>query len=315
MSTRVPRIAPSEITPAEVYFSRRALLAGALATGASAVLPAAEAPQPQGAALSYTANPQYSVKETPNKYEEIAGYNNFYEFGTDKDDPSHNAHTLKTRPWSVTVSGEAEVRGTFDLDDLLTGLALEERVYRFRCVEAWSMVVPWVGFPLSSLLGRFKPTSRAKYVEFTTLYDPRQMPGQRVAVLNWPYVEGLRIDEAMHPLTLMVVGLYGRVLPNQDGAPLRLIVPWKYGFKGIKSIVKIGFTSVQPRTAWNVAAPNEYGFYANVNPQVDHPRWSQATERHIGAPFLAARRPTLLFNGYAEQVASLYQGMDLRRYF
>ncbi|HZC86423.1 MAG TPA: protein-methionine-sulfoxide reductase catalytic subunit MsrP [Steroidobacteraceae bacterium] len=315
MITRVPRIAPSEITPPEVYFSRRALLAGALATGASALLPAAEAPQAQGAALTYTANPQYSVKDTPNKYEEIAGYNNFYEFGTDKDEPSRNAHTLKTRPWSVTVSGEAEVRGTFDLDDLLKGLALEERVYRFRCVEAWSMVVPWVGFPLSSLLARFKPTSRAKYVGFTTLYDPRQMPGQRVAVLNWPYVEGLRIDEAMHPLTLMVVGLYGRVLPNQDGAPLRLIVPWKYGFKGIKSIVKIDFTSVQPRTAWNVAAPNEYGFYANVNPQVDHPRWSQATERRIGAPFLAARRPTLPFNGYAEQVASLYQGMDLRRYF
>ena len=315
MITRDPRIAPSEITPPEVYFSRRALLAGALATGASALLPAAEAPQAQGAALTYTANPQYSVKETPNKYEEIAGYNNFYEFGTDKDDPSRTAHTLKTRPWSVTVSGEAEVRGAFDLDDLLKGLALEERVYRFRCVEAWSMVVPWVGFPLNSLLARFKPTSRAKYVGFTTLYDPRQMPGQRVAVLNWPYVEGLRIDEAMHPLTLMVVGLYGRVLPNQDGAPLRLIVPWKYGFKGIKSIVKIGFTSVQPRTAWNVAAPNEYGFYANVNPQVDHPRWSQATERRIGAPFLAARRPTLPFNGYAEQVASLYQGMDLRRYF
>jgi sulfoxide reductase catalytic subunit YedY len=315
MKTRIPRIVPSEITPPEVYFSRRALLAGALATGASALLPAAEAPQAQGAALSYTANPQYSVKETPNKYEEIAGYNNFYEFGTEKNDPSHNAHTLRTRPWSVTVSGEAEVRGTFDLDDLMKGLALEERVYRFRCVEAWSMVVPWVGFPLSSLLARFKPTSRAKYVEFTTLYDPRQMPGQRVSVLNWPYVEGLRIDEAMHPLTLMVVGLYGRVLPNQDGAPLRLIVPWKYGFKGIKSIVKIGFTGAQPRTAWNVAAPNEYGFYANVNPQVDHPRWSQATERRIGAPFLAARRPTLPFNGYAEQVASLYQGMDLRRYF
>jgi sulfoxide reductase catalytic subunit YedY len=315
MKTRIPRIVPSEITPPEVYFSRRALLAGALATGASALLPAAEAPQAQGAVLSYTANPQYSVKETPNKYEEIAGYNNFYEFGTEKNDPSHNAHTLRTRPWSVAVSGEAEVRGTFDLDDLMKGLALEERVYRFRCVEAWSMVVPWVGFPLSSLLARFKPTSRAKYVEFTTLYDPRQMPGQRVSVLNWPYVEGLRMDEAMHPLTLMVVGLYGRILPNQDGAPLRLIVPWKYGFKGIKSIVKIGFTSVQPRTAWNVAAPNEYGFYANVNPQVDHPRWSQATERRIGAPFLAARRPTLPFNGYAEQVASLYQGMDLRRYF
>jgi sulfoxide reductase catalytic subunit YedY len=315
MKTRIPRIVPSEITPPEVYFSRRALLAGALATGASALLPAAETPQAQGAALSYTANPQYSVKEAPNKYEEIAGYNNFYEFGTDKDSPSHNAHTLRTRPWSVAVSGEAEVRGTFDLDDLMKGLALEERIYRFRCVEAWSMVVPWVGFPLSSLLARFKPTSRAKYVEFTTLYDPRQMPGQRASVLNWPYVEGLRIDEAMHPLTLMVVGLYGRVLPNQDGAPFRLIVPWKYGFKGIKSIVKIGFTSVQPHTAWNVAAPNEYGFYANVNPQVDHPRWSQATERRIGAPFLAARRPTLPFNGYAEQVASLYQGMDLRRYF
>jgi methionine sulfoxide reductase catalytic subunit len=315
MRTRVPRIAPSEITPPEAYFSRRALLAGALATGASALLRAAETPQAQGVALSYSANPQYSVKEAPNKYEEIAGYNNFYEFGTDKDDPSHNAHTLKTRPWTVTVAGETEVHGTFDIDDLLKGLALEERVYRFRCVEAWSLVVPWVGFQLSSLLARFKPTSRAKYIEFTTLYDPRQMPGQRVAVLNWPYVEGLRIDEAMHPLTLMVVGLYGRVLPNQDGAPLRLIVPWKYGFKGIKSIVKINFTSVQPRTAWNVAAPNEYGFYANVNPQVDHPRWSQATERRIGAPFLAARRPTLPFNGYAEQVASLYQGMDLRRYF
>jgi methionine sulfoxide reductase catalytic subunit len=315
MSIRVPRIAPSEITPPEVYFSRRALLAGALATGASALLPAAEAPPAQGAALSYTANAQYSVKEAPNKYEEIAGYNNFYEFGTDKDSPSHNAHTLRTRPWSVTVSGEAEVRGSFDLDDLLKGVALEERIYRFRCVEAWSLVVPWVGFPLSTLLARFKPTSRAKYVEFTTLYDPRQMPGQRVPVLTWPYVEGLRIDEAMHPLTLMVVGLYGRVLPNQDGAPLRLIVPWKYGFKGIKSIVKIGFTSVEPHTAWNVAAPNEYGFYANVNPQVDHPRWSQASERRIGAPFLAARRPTLPFNGYAEQVASLYQGMDLRRYF
>ena len=315
MHTRVPRIAPSEITPPEVYFSRRALLAGALAAGTSSLLRAAEAPPAQGAALSYTVNAQYSVKEASNKYEEIAGYNNFYEFGTDKDSPSRNAQTLRTRPWSVNVYGEAEVRGTFDLEDLLKGVALEERTYRFRCVEAWSLVVPWVGFPLSTLLKRFKPTSGAKYVEFTTLYDPRQMPGQRVPVLHWPYVEGLRIDEAMHPLTLMVVGLYGRVLPNQDGAPLRLVVPWKYGFKGIKSIVKIGFTSVQPRTAWNVAAPDEYGFYANVNPQVDHPRWSQATERHIGAPFLAARRPTLPFNGYAEQVASLYRGMDLRRYF
>ncbi len=315
MTVRIPRIAPSEITPENAYLSRRELLAGALATGASALLRAAEAPPVPGAPLSYTVNAQYSVKEAPNKLEEIAGYNNFYEFGTDKESPSRNAHTLRTRPWSVTVYGEAEVRGTFDLEDLLRGQALEERIYRFRCVEAWSMVVPWVGFQLSNLLARFKPTSAARYVELTTLYDPRQMPGQRVPVLNWPYVEGLRIDEAMHPLTLMVVGLYGRVLPNQDGAPLRLIVPWKYGFKSIKSIVRIGFTSVQPRTAWNIAASDEYGFYANVNPEVDHPRWSQATERRIGAPFLAARRPTLPFNGYAEQVASLYQGMNLRRNF
>ena len=315
MKVRIPRIAPSEITPEGVYLNRRNLLAGALAMGASSLLRAVEAPQPQGAALSYTANAQYSVKEPPNKFEEITTYNNFYEFGTDKEAPSHNAHSLRTRPWSVSVYGEAEGRGTFDLDDLLKGVALEERIYRFRCVEAWSMVVPWVGFPLSTLLARFKPNSRAKYVEFTTLYDPHQMPGQRVPVLTWPYVEGLRLDEAMHPLTLMVVGLYGRVLPNQDGAPLRLIVPWKYGFKSIKSIVKIGFTASQPRTTWNGAAADEYGFFANVNPQVDHPRWSQASERHIGAPFLAARRPTLPFNGYAEQVASLYQGMDLRRYF
>ena len=314
MPTRVPRIAPSEITPPEVYFSRRALLAGALASGVSALAHASRVPAP-GEPLNYTRNEKLSVSEAPNKYEEITTYNNFYEFGTDKEDPSENARSLHTSPWSVSVDGEAEVRGTFTLEDILKGQSLEERIYRFRCVEAWSLVVPWVGFPLSSLVTRFKPTSRAKYVEFTTLYDLHQMPGERVPVLNWPYVEGLRIDEAMHPLTLMVVGLYGRVLPNQDGAPLRLIVPWKYGFKGIKSIVKIGFTSTQPRTAWNIAAPDEYGFYANVNPQVDHPRWSQASERRIGAPFLAARRPTLPFNGYAEQVASLYQGMDLRRYF
>ena len=315
MSTRLPRIAPSEITPEGAYFSRRTLLAGALAAGVGSLARAAEGPPAGAAELSFTANPAYSVTETPNKYEDITTYNNFYEFGTEKSDPSRNARNFRTRPWSVTIDGEAETRGTFALEDILKGQALEERVYRFRCVEAWSLVVPWVGFPLSSLLARFKPTSRAKYVEFTTLYDVHQMPGERSAVLNWPYVEGLRIDEAMHPLTLMVVGLYGRGLPNQDGAPLRLIVPWKYGFKSIKSIVKIRFTDSQPRTAWNVATPNEYGFYANVNPQVDHPRWSQATERRIGAPFLAARRPTLLFNGYADEVAPLYQGMDLRRYF
>jgi methionine sulfoxide reductase catalytic subunit len=311
----MPRIAPSEITPPEAYFSRRTLLAGALAAGLSSLARAAESPPPPLAALDYSVNARYSVSESPNKYEEITTYNNYYEFGTDKEDPSENARNFRTRPWSVTVDGEAELRGTFTLEDLLKGQSLEERIYRLRCVEAWSMVVPWVGFPLSGLLTRFRPTSRARYVEFTTLYDPRQMPGQRYAVLNWPYVEGLRIDEAMHPLTLMVVGLYGRVLPNQDGAPLRLIVPWKYGFKSIKSIVRIRFTETQPRTAWNVAAPNEYGFYANVNPAVDHPRWSQASERRIGAPFLAARRPTLPFNGYAAEVASLYQGMDLRRYF
>ena len=314
MPTRVPRIAPSEITPPEVYFNRRTLLTGALAAGVSSLAHAADA-APTGAPLTYTVNARYSVKEAPNKYEEITTYNNFYEFGTDKEDPSHNARTLPTYRWNVMVEGEAEVRGRFTLEDILKGQSLEERIYRFRCVEAWSLVVPWVGFPLNNLLARFKPTSRAKYVEFTTLYDPNRMPGQRVAILNWPYVEGLRIDEAMHPLTLMVVGLYGRELPNQDGAPLRLIVPWKYGFKSIKSIVKIRFTETEPRTAWNVATPNEYGFYANVNPTVDHPRWSQATERRIGAPFLAARRPTLLFNGYADEVASLYQGMDLRRNF
>jgi sulfoxide reductase catalytic subunit YedY len=315
MSTRVPRIAPSEITPPEVYFSRRALLAGALAAGVSGLAPAAEGPPAGAASLEYTANPRYSVTEAPNKYEDITTYNNFYEFGTDKDDPSKNARNFRARPWSVTVDGEAETRGAFTLEDILKGQSLEERIYRFRCVEAWSLVVPWVGFPLSSLLARFKPTSRAKYVEFTTLYDPQRMPGQRVPILSWPYVEGLRMDEAMHPLTLMVVGLYGRVLPNQDGAPLRLIVPWKYGFKGVKSIVRIHFTEREPRTTWSLAAPKEYGFYANVNPAVDHPRWSQATERRIGAPFLAARRPTLLFNGYADAVASLYQGMDLKRYF
>jgi sulfoxide reductase catalytic subunit YedY len=280
-----------------------------------ALLPEARADSQAGAALSYTRNARYSTTETPNKLEDITSYNNFYEFGTDKEDPQQNARGFQTRPWSVTVDGEAEVKGTFTLEDILKPHALEERIYRFRCVEAWSMVVPWVGFPLSALIQRFKPTNNAKYVEFTTLYDPRRMPGQRYPVLQWPYREGLRMDEAMHPLTLLVVGLYGRELPNQDGAPLRLVVPWKYGFKGIKSIVKIRFTRSQPSTSWSTATPNEYGFYANVNPKVDHPRWSQATERRLGSAFLAARRPTLPFNGYAEEVASLYQGMDLRRYF
>jgi len=315
MAVRIPRIAPSEISPPEAYFNRRQLLAGALASGASALVQAGAPPAPQGRALQYKRNAQFSVTETPNKYEEITNYNNFYEFGTDKDDPAQNAHTLKTSPWSVTVEGEAEVKGKFTLEDILKPHPLEERIYRFRCVEAWSLVVPWVGFPLADLLARFKPTGKAKFVGFTTLMDPANMPGERVPILEWPYVEALRMDEAMHPLTLMVVGLYGQVLPNQDGAPLRLIVPWKYGFKGIKSIVKISFLEHAPRTTWNIAAPNEYGFFANVNPHVDHPRWSQATERRIGAPFLSERRPTLMFNGYEEQVASLYKGIDLRRYF
>jgi methionine sulfoxide reductase catalytic subunit len=315
MKLQIPRIAPSDITPREAFLDRRALLAGVLATGASSLLRAADAQQPAGARLQYTRNEKYSVTETPNKYAEITSYNNYYEFGTDKEDPKENARSFKPEPWTVTVDGEAEVKGKFTLEDILKGQSLEERIYRFRCVEAWSMVIPWVGFPLSALLERFKPTSKARYVQFTTLYDPQRMPGQRVGVLRWPYVEGLRIDEAMHPLTLMVVGLYGQVLPNQDGAPLRLIVPWKYGFKSVKAIAKITFTDREPNTAWNLAAPQEYGFYANVNPKVDHPRWSQASERHIGAGFLSARRPTLPFNGYADLVADLYKGMDLRRYY
>jgi methionine sulfoxide reductase catalytic subunit len=297
-------ILPSEITPEAAFFNRREIIAAALAGGAGACLPVFAAP-----------NPRYSVKETPNRFEDIAGYNNFYEFGTDKADPKANAQQLRTRPWTVTVDGEAQVKGRYNLEDLLKPHPPEERIYRFRCVEGWSMVVPWFGFPLGDLLKRFQPTSKAKYVQMTTLHDPKQMPGQRSSVLEWPYVEGLRMDEAMHPLTLLVTGVYGKPLPNQNGAPLRLIVPWKYGFKGIKSIVRIRFTERQPRTAWNVAAPDEYGFYANVNPKVDHPRWSQATERRLGARIFAQRQPTLPFNGYAEEVAGLYKGMDLRRFF
>jgi methionine sulfoxide reductase catalytic subunit len=315
MAFRTPRIAPSDITPPEVFFNRRTLLTGALAGGVSALAAGAEVDAPTGTALQYTHNAQYSVSEQPNRWEEITNYNNYYEFGTDKDEPHVYARSFKPEPWSVSVEGEAEVTGKLTLEDLLKPHALEERIYRFRCVEAWSMVIPWVGFPLADLLRRLKPTSKAKYVEFTTLLDPSRMPGQRVPVLEWPYVEGLRMDEAMHPLTLLVVGLYGKVLPNQDGAPLRLVVPWKYGFKSIKAIVRIRLTDQQPRNSWNIAAPSEYGFYANVNPKVDHPRWSQATERHIGGQLFSARRPTLPFNGYAEQVASLYQGMDLKRYF
>ena len=304
--------APSEITPEPLFLGRRRWLMGALATGAAQFAPAATNPPPT---LRYQRNPRYVAPEKPNSYEEISGYNNYYEFGTEKTDPAAQAGAFRAHPWSVAVAGEAEVTGSFALEDLLKPQALEERVYRFRCVEAWSMVIPWVGVPLGDVLRRFKPTSKAKYVEFTTLYDPKQMPGQRDRVLPWPYVDGLRIDEALHPLALLAVGVYGRELPNQNGAPLRLVVPWKYGFKNIKAIVKIRFTERAPANTWAVATPNEYGFYANVNPAVDHPRWSQATERRIGEGFFAARHPTLPFNGYADQVADLYRGMDLKRYF
>jgi sulfoxide reductase catalytic subunit YedY len=249
-------------------------------------------------------------KLTP--YEDITTYNNYYELGTDKDEPAKNAHTLKPRPWAIAIEGHVEKPAVYQIEDFLKPHKLEERVYRMRCVEAWSMVIPWLGFPLADVINRVKPTSKAKYVELTTLYDPEQLPGQRRKVLNWPYTEGLRLDEAMHPLTILAAGLYGKTLPNQNGAPLRLVVPWKYGFKGVKSIVKIRFVETQPRTAWNDAAPDEYGFYANVNPTVDHPRWSQAKERRIGE---FRRRPTLMFNGYGDQVARLYSGMDLRKFF
>ncbi|HVN99322.1 MAG TPA: protein-methionine-sulfoxide reductase catalytic subunit MsrP [Steroidobacteraceae bacterium] len=313
-------IRPSEITAERYFHMRRALLAGALGLAGASLVPAsgraaAGNTDPAPAPLRYARNPRYVVADKPNTFEEITGYNNFYEFGLDKSDPAANAGSLRTRPWNLAIAGEAEVTGSFHLEDILKAHPLEERIYRHRCVEGWSMVIPWVGFPLGDLLRRFRPTSRAKYVEFTTLHDPQQMPGQRRAVLDWPYVEGLRIDEAMHPLALMVVGVYGRELPNQNGAPLRVHLPWKYGFKSGKSIVRIRFTERQPLTTWPLASPGEYGFYANVNPQVDHPRWSQATERRIGDGLFAPRHPTLMFNGYAEQVASLYQGLDLRRNF
>jgi len=313
---RATDIRSSEITPESVFLSRRALLTGAIAGGivAATATVAAES-APSGAALNAPRNARYSVTEQANTFEQITHYNNYYEFGTDKTDPGENSGHFKARPWSVTIAGEAESTGTFTLEDILKPHPLEERVYRLRCVEAWSMVIPWAGFPLGDLLKRFKPTSKAKYVEFTTLNDPKQMPGERSGVLPWPYVEGLRIDEAMHPLAFMVTGLYGHELPSPNGAPLRTMAPWKYGFKNGKAIVKIRFSETQPKNTWNVAAPNEYGFYANVNPMVDHPRWSQATERRIGKGIFGTRQPTLMFNGYADQVASLYQGMDLRRYF
>jgi methionine sulfoxide reductase catalytic subunit len=311
-------IRPSQITSETVYLNRRALLGAAMAGGLLAAAPALGAVEdsPPAPTLAYTRNPNFSVTDVPNTYAEITQYNNYYEFGTGKTDPANKARGLRTKPWSVTIAGEAEKTGNLTLEDILKPHALEERIYRLRCVEAWSMVIPWIGFPLADLLKRFNPTSKAKFVEFTTLNDPKQMPGLRSDVLPWPYMEGLRIDEAMHPLAFMVVGLYGRELPNQDGAPLRTMAPWKYGFKNAKSIVRIRFTEGQPRNTWNSASPSEYGFYGNVNPEVDHPRWSQATERHIGGGFFSGgRQKTQMFNGYADQVASLYQGMNLHRYY
>lgn len=317
MAKGANRIKPSEITPEEVFVNRRRILASAVALGLfpglAARAPAAALPE-DGEFADLKAWPD-SVEDEPTSFEDVSTYNNFYEFGTGKDDPARHAHMMETDPWSVEVTGEADKAGRYALEDILAPHTLEERIYRFRCVEAWSMVVPWVGFPLGDLLKRFEPTSRAKYVQFFTLHDPSQMPGTRYQVLEWPYREGLTIEEAMHPLTLLTVGMYGRVLPNQNGAPLRLIIPWKYGFKSIKSIVRIHFTEQQPQTTWNMAAPHEYGFYANVNPNVDHPRWSQATERQLGGGLFSSRVPTKMFNGYADEVASLYSGLDLTEHF
>ena len=301
----------SEITPPEIYRDRRRFMQGAAVLLSGAALGEASDAL-AGTRIAGVRASAYTLDEDKTPYKDVTTYNNFYEFGTGKDDPAANAHTLRTRPWTVSIEGEVKKARTWDIDALLKFAPLEERVYRMRCVEGWSMVIPWVGFPLAELIRRAEPTGNAKYVEFVTLADPKQMPGVRSRVLDWPYTEGLRMDEAMHPLTLLAVGLYGEVLPNQNGAPIRLVVPWKYGFKSAKSIVKIRFVEKQPLTAWMAAAPKEYGFYSNVNPKVDHPRWSQARERRIGEFF---KRDTLMFNGYGAQVARLYRGMDLQKFF
>jgi methionine sulfoxide reductase catalytic subunit len=306
----------SDVTPERLYLSRRELMAGAAAlavVGAAGEARAAGAPA--GAPLKATPNPAFKLADAPTKFEAATTYNNFYEFGFDKGDPARLSGAFKTRPWHVAVDGLCAKPRTFDIEEVLKVAPLEERVYSLRCVEAWSMVIPWIGYPLSAILKLVEPRPGAKYVEFTTLRDPEQFPGQKPSFLgfgslDWPYTEGLRLDEAMHPLTLLTVGMYGQVLPNPNGAPVRVVIPWKYGFKSAKSIVRIRLTDTEPKTAWNKAAPSEYGFYSNVNPTVDHPRWSQATERRIGE---FRRRQTLMFNGYGDQVASLYAGMDLKK--
>jgi methionine sulfoxide reductase catalytic subunit len=300
---RAPDIRSSEITDESLYWNRREFISTAGLLGIAAV---------SGALPACARAEETQERDELTPYQDVTTYNNYYEFGTGKRDPSERAGAFRARPWTVAVEGLVRRPATYELDDLIRPHRLEERVYRLRCVEGWSMVIPWLGFPLRDFIQRVEPLSTAKYVEFTTIHDPRQMPGQRRAVLDWPYTEGLRLDEAMHPLTLMVVGLYGKTLPNQNGAPLRLIIPWKYGFKGIKAIVRMRFTETEPATAWNKAAPHEYGFYANVNPTVDHPRWSQAKERRIGE---FRRRRTLMFNGYGDQVAHMYAGMDLRKLY
>ncbi|WP_280152868.1 protein-methionine-sulfoxide reductase catalytic subunit MsrP [Piscinibacter sp. XHJ-5] len=315
-------LASAEITPREVYEDRRRLLAllaaGSLAPWASRDAFAQAARPGKLAALPgvRTAVAGALTMEKPTPYKDVTGYNNFYEFGTDKSDPARNAHTLKTRPWTVSVEGEIKKPKVYDIDELLKLAPQEERIYRLRCVEGWSMVVPWIGYSLAELIKRVEPTGNARFVQFVTLADPKTMPYVGSRVLDWPYVEGLRLDEAMHPLTLLGFGLYGEVLPNQNGAPVRVVVPWKYGFKSGKSIVKIRFVEKEPRTSWVVAGPQEYGFYSNVNPTVDHPRWSQATERRIGEDGLfQKKRATLMFNGYESQVGQLYAGMDLAKHF
>ena len=315
-----PTIASSEITPEAVFLNRRHFIQSATAGLASvaALDVAADAHQRAESALTFTADPDQSLAAERTPYDAVTSYNNFYEFGTDKSDPARHAHAMTTDPWTVKVGGLVNKPGALHLEDLLSGFDLQERIYRFRCVEAWSMVVPWIGFPLSELLARFEPRSEGRYVEFKTLYRRGEMRGTRsfTSIIDWPYQEGLRLDEAMHPLTLIAVGLYGKTLPNQNGAPLRLVVPWKYGFKSIKSIVEINITDKQPATSWQQLQPSEYGFYANVNPDVDHPRWSQRFERRLPSSIFKPNRvATLPFNGYADQVAGLYEGMDLRKFY
>ncbi len=310
---RYPTPRSSEITSESAWLNRRALMgaaAGAALLGTASPV-SAELDAESLAPLDTVPGP-FSIEDEPHAFENITRYNNFYEFGTDKTDPARYADTLKTRPWKIAVDGLVNDPGTIGIEDLLTGFALEERIYRLRCVEAWSMVIPWVGNPLKDIIARFDVQGSAKYVGFETLVRPEEMIGQRRATgIEWPYREGLRLDEAMHPLTILAVGLYGRAMPNQNGAPVRLVVPWKYGFKSIKSIVAMRFTEEEPSTTWNMLQPREYGFYANVNPQVDHPRWSQASERVVGAGLFGGRRETEMFNGYAEEVADLYAAMDL----